>query len=182
MGSSSGYTPETYAADQKARISREMYNDYQLAFQPIENETLTYINDTDKHAEEIADAGVMAGKSFDTIQDTRQRNLGRLGISQSAEVAANLNRDRARDKTLAVIDTKNKMRGVIDQRTTALSEEMIGIGKGIKSDYDKTMSAWTQLEGLQNQQDAQDAAAAAANKNAIIGTGASLVMTAASMY
>ncbi len=166
----------------KAEVSREAYEDYKRFYQPYENETLSYIGDTKKHAQEIADAGTMAGKSFDTIQESRQRNQGRMGIEQTTETKANLSKDASRDKALATIDTKNRMRDVIGQRTTALSEEMVGIGKGIKSDFDNTMSSWTQLEGMNNQAEAQKKAQDAASRNQMIGTGASVAMMAVAAY
>lgn len=182
MGSSGGgYTPDTYASDLKAKIAREQWDQYRKDYVPYENKTLDYINDTEQHQQQVSDAGALAGRSFDTIDKSNQRNLARFGISPSAEVAANFEKDQARNKTLAQVDAKNKMRGVIDQRKTALSEEMIGVGKGIKSDFDQTMSAFTELEGLNNQADAQKKAAANASKNQMIGTGASLAITAA-MY
>lgn len=177
-----GYEPDTYAQEKQAEISREQYDDYQAFYGPIEDKTISYLKDDKGHEEEVAEAGTLAGKAYDTSSESMQRNLGRYGIKPSADVAANLERDNSRNKTLAVVDAKNRTRETVDTRKTALTEEMIGIGKGIQSDYNKTMSAWTQAESTQNQVDAQKAAASAANRNSMFGTAATLGFTAAMFF
>ncbi len=182
MGGGGGYKPDTYGSEMQGRISREQYEDYKQYYGPIEDETISYLTDDKKQQGEVTKAGELAGKAFDSTSAATRRNIGRYGISASKEVTANLAKDSARDKTLAQVGAKNTMRDVIDQRKTALSEEMIGIGKGIKSDYEKSMSAWTQMEGTQNQINANEKAASAANRNAMIGTAASLAITAGMFF
>jgi len=182
MGGGGGYEPDTYASEMQGKISREQYEDYKQYYGPIEDETIAYLTDDKRQQGEVTEAGDLAGKAFDSTSAASRRNMGRYGISASKEVTANLAKDSARDKALAQVGAKNTMRDVIDQRKTALSEEMIGIGKGIKSDYEKSMGAWTQMEGMHNQQKASDAASSAANRNAMIGTGVSIAMTAAMFF
>jgi len=173
-----GYKPDNYAQEKQAEISRQQYEDYKKFYGPIEDQTISYLTDTKKHEEEVAKAGELAGQGFDSVTAGTNRNIGRYGIQASKDVTENIANDAQRNKILAQVGVKNNMRDVVDQRKTALSEEMIGIGKGIKSDYNKTMGAWTQMEATNNQQKASDAAASAANRNAMIGTAASIGMTA----
>jgi len=182
LGGGGGYKPDTYASQKRAEISREQWNDYQNTYVPYENEALAYINDPEAQAKEVSDAGTLAGKSFDTIQGARQRNLERMGISPRADVAKNFRSDASRSKALAQIDAKNRMRESVEQRTTSLSEEMIGVGKGVKANTDSTLQAWTQLEGINNQMKASKAAQSAASRNQMIGTASTVIMGAAMFF
>jgi len=180
----SGKSPKVdqYASIKRAQIAEDQYQNYLNFYTPIEDKAFEYLYSTEQQAADVNRAGEYAGKAFDAMQGANARNLNRYGISPSAEMRSNMESDRARSKTLAVIDTKNRAREAVQARVDRLSEDMVNIGKGVQRGADQTMNSWLQVEGLHNQQRANDAANKNANRNAMMGTAASIGLTIASIY
>ena len=178
-GGSGGYTPDTDASLRKAEIAEEQYDAYKRYYRPIEDQAFRYIQDQEQQRADVDEAVKYADTAFDTMQGSKQRNLDRYGVSPSAEAKKNFTADTARSKALAGINAKNKAREAVGQRVDSASEQMVNIGKGVQHGADNTMNSWMQLENLNNQAEAQKKAQDAAARNQMIGTGASLVITAA---
>jgi hypothetical protein len=178
MGGGGGYKPDTTATKMRSDIARDQYEQYKKFYRPIEDQAFNYINNQEQQRADVAEAAQYADTAFDAVQGASKRSLGRYGISPSAEAQKNFAADTARDKTLAGIDTKNRAREAVGQRVDSLNENMINIGKGVQSGADQTMNSWVQLQNMNNQSKAQDKAASAANRNMMIGTGASIVASA----
>lgn len=161
--------------DMLARIADEQREYYDQQYRPVAQQLIK-----DTQSTEIVDAATKVASADNTAQVAARSNRQklRLGIATDGAGAA-LGEYRARLSRTAQGDGGvNNARVVQDERNTALTNDLVGISRGIASDSMNGMQNSVSNEAARNSTNDAIKAQNQAQKNQLLGSAASLGLMA----
>ncbi len=111
------------AADRVGAVTKSQWTDYQTRFIPLENQlmNMTTYNNPALAGQEIGKAETDTGKTYDNIAGSSAIQLGRYGMSMSADQQASSDRLNALGKSGAVVDAANNIRLKLVERNQMIA-------------------------------------------------------------
>lgn len=158
---SSGPAPQDTANQERAaELARWMEEDWAKRFQPWEQELAgDLLNQNQRIADDVKQAGVDAKQSYDASRATAQRNLARYGGQMDADQAAAAAKTQQLGTQGAQIGAmENARTGSID-RYDKLMQSMVNVGRGVQGQGLSGIQQGVGLEAQRNQIAIQNQAA-----------------------
>lgn len=116
-----------FASNTRANMARDVWNDYQTRFQPVERELLDMVQNPEQLLDErLAAITINSDAAYSAAMTTADQTRGRYGIAMTPEQAAAEGRNLGLSKTLGEIDARNNTRTHIADRNM----QVIGGGSG----------------------------------------------------
>lgn len=98
------------ASDRIANLHRSEWQDYLTRFQPRDRQLLNLASGTLDNEQAIARSREAAGTGFDVAEQSLQRDMSRLGLSQSADEVAQRGRSNSMARAAAEVSAVNGAR------------------------------------------------------------------------
>lgn len=136
---------------------RRYYNRF---YKPKEQEILGRLTDPQQPEENAKTAGISAAAAADRSKADFQTQYGGLMSAQPQGVQESVERQFAYAKALGVTNAKNQTRTQTYDTNLGLLNQAIGIGRGVAASATQSANS---AAGMQNQRDANNAAAKAAS-------------------
>lgn len=103
-----------------ARIYRDQWSDYMTRFFPLENELIDTYGNPQVHERIIDEATQRAETGFDAARGSYARGMARYGMTPDAQTQAETDRAFGLNRSLAVVDAKNRTRQALKERDSGM--------------------------------------------------------------
>jgi len=168
-------TPDTYAQNKQAAVSREMYNYWKQNFQPVEGQLINEMNDPTLVTGTVAKAKTMMGQSLDASNAAQMRSQGRYGITMTPERVKALTRANNLNRGLSSVSAANTSRQAVDQYKTKVLNGIGALGRRTSGD---AMNGFSDVASMANQRNRANRSIAASNNAANTQAGATVAAAA----
>ena len=140
----------TPIADQLATITEDEYSDFQARFQPIENQVIGSLFDTDMYNAKANSASSDVDSAFKNTMAQRDRTLSRAGVSLNDAQRKSSDRKAAIYGSAAKAGVENKTRQGLRDRDMNTAQQVINIGRGASATAQNGLQSAAGLENQQN--------------------------------
>lgn len=161
----------------QAELTRAQWDDYVARYQPLENQAFQILGSSE--AEAVANAGQYADQSSATAEGNLQRDIGRRGLSVTAEQATAMSRQSKNQAILNNMGAKDAARRAVQDRNLQATTDLISIGKGIAGSASESLNSAASMSASRN---AANDAAKAQSKSQNIQTAGTLAGLAAAIF
>jgi hypothetical protein len=123
----------------QAELTRAQWADYLARYKPLENQAFQILGGSEQEA--VANAGQYADQSSAAAEGALQRDIGRRGLTVTAEQAAAMSRQAKNQAVLNNMGAKDAARRAVQDRNLQATTNLISIGKGIAGSASESLNS-----------------------------------------